>query len=263
MIRLGSVIAQFEADFMTQFRHRLSFEQLRALSAMRDCRRPASPMMQVQCEGCDQQKLVPHSCGHRLCPHCQHHESRQWLERQMQRFVPADYFLLTFTLPAESRGLVAAHAEVAFDLLMSCAWQTVHRFSQNDRQLQGTPGALTLRGPAHALAPARLPPACPSRRPRGGGRCSEAALATQAARQERRLSVQFRLPARQLQAPDRLAASHAEVRSQPLHATAQGAASDALRVLWRRDGDRRDADSIDVVQCRCYATGRCGRPLIM
>ncbi|MER2517982.1 MAG: transposase zinc-binding domain-containing protein, partial [Candidatus Accumulibacter phosphatis] len=75
MIRLGSVIAQFEADFMTQFRHRLSFEQLRALSAMRDCRRPASPMMQVQCEGCDQQKLVPHSCGHRLCPHCQHHES--------------------------------------------------------------------------------------------------------------------------------------------------------------------------------------------
>jgi hypothetical protein len=50
MIRLGSVIAEFEADFLTQFRHRLSFEQLRALSAMRDCRSPASPMMQVQCE---------------------------------------------------------------------------------------------------------------------------------------------------------------------------------------------------------------------
>ena len=32
MIRLASVIAQFEADFMTQFRHRLSFEQLRDLA---------------------------------------------------------------------------------------------------------------------------------------------------------------------------------------------------------------------------------------
>ena len=31
------------------------------------------------------------------------------------------------------------------------------------------------RGPAHALAPPRLPPACPSRRPSGGGRCGEAA----------------------------------------------------------------------------------------
>lgn len=144
MIRLAAVIAQFEADFMRQFRHRLSFEQLRALSAIRRCRSPASPMMQVQCEGCDQQKLVPHSCGHRLCPHCQHHESQQWLERQMQRRVPADYFLLTFTLPAEFRGLAAAHADVVFDLLMRCAWETVRRFSQNDRQLQGTPGAIAV-----------------------------------------------------------------------------------------------------------------------
>jgi len=144
MIRLAAVIAEFEADFMTQYRHRLSVEQLRALAAIRHCRSPASPMMQVQCEGCDQQKLVPHSCGHRLCPHCQHHESQQWLERQMQRLVPAEYFLLTFTLPAEFRGLAAAHADVVLDLLMRCAWETVHTFSRNDRQLQGTPGAIAV-----------------------------------------------------------------------------------------------------------------------
>jgi hypothetical protein len=188
MIRLGSVIAQFETDFLTQFRHRLSFDQLRALAAMRDCRSPASPMMQLQCEGCDHQKLVPHSCGHRLCPHCQHHESQQWLERQMQRQVPADYFLLTFTLPAELRGLAAAHADVVFDCLMRCAWETVRRFSQNDRQLQGTPGAIavlhthTRRLDFHPHVHLVVPAAAIDAR--------EAALATQAARQERRLSVQ-------------------------------------------------------------------------
>jgi putative transposase/transposase-like zinc-binding protein len=144
MIRLATVIAEFEADFLAQFRHRLSFDQIRALTAIKHCRSPASPMMQVQCEGCDHQKLVPHSCGHRLCPHCQHHESQQWLERQMQRLVPADYFLLTFTLPAEFRGLAAAHAAVVLDRLMRCAWETVHRFSQNDRQLQGAPGAIAV-----------------------------------------------------------------------------------------------------------------------
>lgn len=144
MIRLASVIAEFEADFMTQFRHRLNFDQVQALSVIKHCRSPASPLMQVQCEGCDHQKLVPHSCGHRLCPHCQHHESQQWLERQMQRLVPADYFLLTFTLPAELRGLAAAHADVLFDSLMRCAWETVHRFSQNDRQLPGRPGAIAV-----------------------------------------------------------------------------------------------------------------------
>jgi hypothetical protein len=144
MIRLAQVIADFEADFLAQFRHRLSFDQLRALAAIKHCRSPASPMMQVQCSDCEHQSLVPHSCGHRLCPHCQHHESQQWLERQMKRLVPADYFLLTFTLPAEFRGLTAVHADVVLDLLMRCAWETVHRFSQNDRQLQGTPGAIAV-----------------------------------------------------------------------------------------------------------------------
>ena len=144
MIRLALVIANFEADFLTQFRHRLSFDQLRALTAIKHCRSPTSPMMQVHCTDCTHQRLVPHSCGHRLCPHCQHHESQQWLERQMQRLVPVDYFLLTFTLPGELRGLAAARADIVLDLLMRCAWETVQRFSQNDRQLQGTPGAIAV-----------------------------------------------------------------------------------------------------------------------
>ncbi len=144
MIRLAAVIGQFEADFIAQYRHRLNVDQLRALAAIKHCRSPSSPMMQVQCEGCDHQRLMPHSCGHRLCPHCQHHESQQWLERQMQRLVPADYFLLTFTLPAEFRGLAAAHADVVLDLVMRVAWETVQTFSQNDRQLQGTPGAIAV-----------------------------------------------------------------------------------------------------------------------
>jgi hypothetical protein len=144
MIRLGSVIDSFEADFLAQYRHRLTSDHYRALAAMKHCRTQASPMMQVKCTGCAQQKLVPHSCGHRHCPHCQHHESQQWLERQLKKQVPAEYFLLTFTLPAEFRGLAGAHQGVIYALLMRCAWETVRTFSQNDKQLQGTPGAIAV-----------------------------------------------------------------------------------------------------------------------
>jgi hypothetical protein len=87
---------------------------------------------------------LPHSCGHRHRPHCQHHESQQWLERQMRKQVPAEYFLLTFTLPAEFRALTWARQSVVYDMLMRCCWETVHTFSQNDKQLQGTPGAIAV-----------------------------------------------------------------------------------------------------------------------
>jgi Putative transposase/Transposase zinc-binding domain len=83
-------------------------------------RTDASPTMQVKCTGCDHQKLVPHSCGHRHCPHCQHHESQQWLERQLKKPLPAEYFLLTFILPAEFRALARAHQSVVYAALMQC-----------------------------------------------------------------------------------------------------------------------------------------------
>jgi len=144
MIRLASIIDTFEADFRAQYQDRLTADHLRALAAMQHCRSHASPKMQVRCTGCEHQILVPHSCGHRHCPHCQHHESQQWLERQMQRLVPAEYFLITFTVPAEFRALAFAHQETFYDLLLRCSWETLHTFSRNDKQLRGTPGAIAV-----------------------------------------------------------------------------------------------------------------------
>jgi hypothetical protein len=144
MIRLAAVIDTFEAQFLAQYRDRLRPEHTRALATLKHCRTQASPMMRVKCSGCEHQKLVPHSCGHRHCPHCQHHESQQWIERQLAKQVPAEYFLLTFTLPTEFRALAFAHQRVVYGLLMRCGWETVRTFSQNDKQLQGAPGAIAV-----------------------------------------------------------------------------------------------------------------------
>jgi len=58
--------------------------------------------------------------------------------------VPAEYFLLTFTLPAEFRTLSWMHQSIVYALLMQCCWETVRTFSHNDKQLQGTPGAIAV-----------------------------------------------------------------------------------------------------------------------
>ena len=144
MIRLATVIETFDADFRTKYGNQLKPEHTRALSAMRLCRTAASRKMQVECTACEHKLLVPHSCGHRHCPHCQHHESQQWLERQLKKQVPAEYFMLTFTLPAEFRPLARAHQSVIYELMMRSCWETVHMFTQNDKQLRGTPGAIAV-----------------------------------------------------------------------------------------------------------------------
>lgn len=144
MIRLASIIETFESDFLTHYQDRLLPGHRHALAAMKHCRTALSPRMQARCVECDEQRFVPHSCGHRLCPHCQHHESQQWLERQLSQQVPGDYFLLTFTLPAEFRALAWQHQRTLYALMMQCSWETVRTFSLNDQQLQGTPGAVAV-----------------------------------------------------------------------------------------------------------------------
>lgn len=144
MILLSSLIKTFEAEFLAQYRRAILPSHRKALAAMKGCRTSASPRMLVKCSDCDSQLLVPHSCGHRNCPHCQHHESQQWLERQLKKQVPADYFLLTFTLPAEFRSLAWHHQRMLYALMIQCSWETVRTFSQNDKQLQGIPGAIAV-----------------------------------------------------------------------------------------------------------------------
>jgi len=58
--------------------------------------------------------------------------------------VPAEYFLLTFTLPEELRPLAWQHQRKLYDLMIRCSWETLKTFAQNDPQLQGKTGAITV-----------------------------------------------------------------------------------------------------------------------
>ena len=144
MIAMAAVIERFEADFVRQYQNAILPSHLQALHAMKLCRSSLGPRMLAQCSGCDEQRFVPHSCGHRNCPHCQHFESQRWIERQTRALVPGSYFLITFTLPAQLRTLAWQHQRTVYALSMQCAWATLHSFSQNHKQLQGSPGAVAV-----------------------------------------------------------------------------------------------------------------------
>jgi len=144
MITLAAIIERFGVPYLAQHGNVALPSQRQALNAMRNCRSNLGPCLLAQCGDCGEQRLVPHSCGQRNCPHCQHFESQRWIERQTQALVPGSYFLVTFTLPSELRELVWQHQRVLYAALMDCAWETLHTFSKNHKQLQGSPGAVAV-----------------------------------------------------------------------------------------------------------------------
>lgn len=144
MIALSQLAERFAAEYLARFAP--SPGQRQALAALRCCRTALASTFTAQCsnEACGALRVVPHSCGHRLCPHCQHFDSQRWIERQRRQLVAGAYFLVTFTLPAELRALAREHPRTVYDTLMDCAWQTLREFALNHRHLRGSPGALAV-----------------------------------------------------------------------------------------------------------------------
>lgn len=144
MMRLADIVSQYAPALLERHGHELLPGQHKALSAFQVCRSTTAPKMQLSCDGCEREVWFPHSCGNRHCPQCQAHESQHWIDKQLQRLVPGEYFMLTFTLPAQLRALAWGHQRELYELITRNAWATVNTFSQNDRKLRGTTGAVTV-----------------------------------------------------------------------------------------------------------------------
>jgi hypothetical protein len=142
MILLSSVIKEFKGLFFDKYQTSILPSHKKALLAMEKCRTQFALHMLACCSNqeCSHQTYIPHSCGHRNCPHCQNHESWQWIENQLNKQVPAQYYLITFTLPQQLREITWKNQRQMYSLMFICIKEVLQTFSKNDKKLKGDPG---------------------------------------------------------------------------------------------------------------------------
>jgi hypothetical protein len=139
-MRLASLIERYEGALLYKYGACLLPEQRRAMAAIQLCRTTAAGEVLWHCAGCTHSLLSPRSCGHRSCPQCQNHEASQWLDRQRRKLLPVEYFMVTFTLPAELRPLAWRHQKAVYNLLMAVATGVLKDFGINSDLLGGEIG---------------------------------------------------------------------------------------------------------------------------
>ena len=98
----------------------------RAVAAILGCRTEAMGGHAHACPDCGEVRFTWHSCNHKACPLCGRDATARWVGRGLGRLAAAPHFLVTFTLPAEMRGLFRGPDEKkAVDLLFSAASGTL------------------------------------------------------------------------------------------------------------------------------------------
>lgn len=115
------VLRRFLPDFL-RGRPALNRAQGRAIWAITHCRTAVMGGHLDACEpGCTREFHF-HSCNHRSCPQCGREHTAEWVARELGRRVGAPYFMVTFTLPKELRGLFfSSAAKEIYDVLFAAA----------------------------------------------------------------------------------------------------------------------------------------------
>ena len=134
-MELTSIIKRYYGQFKVRYAGRISTEQKQAVHAMLGCRTGQYGDILLHCSTCQVDQFQPQSCGHRSCQRCQNHDTTRWLDRQRQKLLPVEYFMVTFTLPYELRALARSQQKDLYSLLFQCAVSTLKDFGVNDKKL--------------------------------------------------------------------------------------------------------------------------------
>ena len=134
-MKLAAVLERYQHRFEQQYASLITRPMRQAMAAVLGSRTQRYGEMRLHCTQCHNQASRFHSCGHRSCPSCQQHDTSQWLQRQSQKLLPVDYFMLTFTLPRELRSLAWHHQSRLYTLLFDAAISTLKSFGFNAPKL--------------------------------------------------------------------------------------------------------------------------------
>lgn len=122
--------------------HRLPLHQHRAAALIARCGRSELGGHLERCDCAQTERIVWHSCKHRLCPRCARKARNDWLEKEAGRLLPCAHHHIIFTLPHDLLDWWRFNRALMADTLFDAAAQTLRELLADPDHLGATPGLL-------------------------------------------------------------------------------------------------------------------------
>jgi hypothetical protein len=142
MVRLADILRQHWPTYRDTYGSAVLPWHDAAVEAILQCRTPALGGQVYRCPQCAQTHFAYHSCNHRACPQCGHHEATAWLDKQATKLLPVPYYLITFTAPGLLRSFIRHEQKLWYHLLFQESSATCQDVAQRDKYLGAQLGLL-------------------------------------------------------------------------------------------------------------------------
>lgn len=110
--------------------YHVSHEQRLVMRDIVQCRTAALGGHVDACDSCGGLRISYNSCRNRHCPKCGALAKAEWLEKQKAHLLPTHYFHVVFTIDHLFNPLTRVNQKLLYNLLFSCAAQTLKAFGQ-------------------------------------------------------------------------------------------------------------------------------------
>ena len=137
MTPINEIFRTFGPEYLERYSQIMPKAHRKVIEAIIACRTQVYGMALYQCEKCGAFHPVYRSCGNRHCPSCQHHKTRQWLEKQLKRQLPGHHFLLTFTVPEKLRRFIRKNQRMAYSALFKASSEAIKKLAPDEHYLGG------------------------------------------------------------------------------------------------------------------------------
>lgn len=134
MGKITEIFRQFGPEYLKKYPH-LPLQHEKVLSSIINCRSGEYGAAFYQCENCGKRHRVDRSCGNRHCPQCQYHKTQKWLQAQLNKALPVQYSMLTFTVPQQIRPFCRSNQKAAYSAMFKASSYAIKTIAKNPRYI--------------------------------------------------------------------------------------------------------------------------------
>lgn len=125
-------------------KHKLCLDQVKAFTAIGQCRTAALGGHIKSCDQCGHNQVAYNSCRNRHCNKCQYTKQLVWVDKLKGNLPVCRYFHMVFTIPSELHKTFYINQRKCYDLLFKAASATLQKVGKNPKFLGAQTGAVAV-----------------------------------------------------------------------------------------------------------------------
>ena len=138
MVEVQDIFLKYGPEYLDK--HRLSLVQLKAMSAIKNCRTSHLGGHKDVCDSCGNTRISYNSCRNRHCPKCQTLAKERWIDNQKNNLLDIGYFHVVFTIPDTLNLMVYQNQETVYGLLFKAVAETLTELASDKKYLDARLG---------------------------------------------------------------------------------------------------------------------------